>query len=98
MEYRGAGGWTVTPNIEWVPKAGWVDFANTLKADSYAIVGMRISVPVGEKVTVYVDGRNLLDKRYIASWSTITDAATAATNVFYPGDGIAVYAGAKARF
>jgi iron complex outermembrane receptor protein len=98
MEYRAAGGWSVTPNIEWVPKAGWVDFANSLKADSYAILGMRVSVPVGEKFALYVDGRNLLDKRYIASWSTITDAATVATNVFYPGDGIAVYAGAKARF
>src|SRR5690606_3884524 len=38
--YEGRG-FHIEPHIEWVPDAAWVDFANTLKGDAYAVVGVK---------------------------------------------------------
>ena len=46
---------------------------------------------------LFLDGRNLLDKTYIAD-VTVTTAATAASANFNPGTGRAVYAGFEYRW
>lgn len=38
------------------------------------------------------------DKRYVSDFSTVADARTANTSVFYPGVGRAFYAGVKFKF
>jgi iron complex outermembrane receptor protein len=91
-------GFHVEPNMEIVPEAAPVDYANTMKADSYAVAGINAGWDVTENVTLFLDAKNLTDKRYISSFSTVTDTRTAATNVFYPGDGRSVFAGMKVRF
>lgn len=92
-------GFYIEPHVEWVPQAGWVDYANTMKSHSYAAVGIKAGWEATENVFLFVDARNLTDKRFISSYSTLADARTAAnTNVFYPGDGRAVFAGMRVRF
>jgi len=91
-------GFYVEPNVEWVPEAAYVDYANTLKADSYVLPGVKAGYEFNGNVSVFVDARNLTDEEHITSFSTITDARTAATNVFYPGDGRSVFAGIKVKF
>ncbi|AGW95551.1 hypothetical protein N234_36425 [Ralstonia pickettii DTP0602] len=49
-------------------------------------------------VTVFLDARNLANKRYVSDFSTVADARTANTSVFYPGVGRAFYAGVKYKF
>lgn len=92
------GGFHLEPNVEWVPEAGWVDFANTLKADSYVVLGMKAGWEPVENLSLFLDARNLTDESYIPTYSTVTDARTAATNVFYPGEGRALYAGFSFKF
>ena len=81
-----------------MPEAGWVDFANTLKADAYMTLGVKAGWEPVENVTLFLDARNLTDERYIPTYSAITDARTAATNVFYPGEGRGLFAGMIIKF
>jgi iron complex outermembrane receptor protein len=55
-------------------------------------------VDLAKGVRLFVDARNLTDRNYISTYSNITDAALAATNVFYPGEGRSVFAGLKVAF
>jgi iron complex outermembrane receptor protein len=50
-------------------------------------------------LSFYIDARNLSNKYYVSDLSTIPNAQTAPmTAIFYPGDGISVYAGIRAAF
>jgi iron complex outermembrane receptor protein len=53
---------------------------------------------VAPGVTVFLDARNLTNKRYISDLSTITDARRVSSAVFYPGDGRSLYVGARISF
>jgi iron complex outermembrane recepter protein len=99
LQFTHPGGWSLTPNVTWTPDGGYVDYANTLEAPGYTVVGVRAGYDVTPGVEIFLDGRNLLDERYVSSFSTITDARTVAnTNVFYPGEGRGVFAGLTVRF
>ncbi len=95
--YRSPKGFYLGPNVEWVPEAYHVDNANSLKTESYALLGFRAGYEFDEHVSMFVDARNLLDTRYIASTSV---AAVAAPNaaLFEPGNGLAVYGGLRLRW
>ena len=89
-------GWFIAPNVEWVPEAYHVDNANTAKTAAYALWGLRGGYTIREGGRIFLEGRNLLDKTYIASTSAATTAGTQA--LYNPGDGRAVYAGIEWRF
>lgn len=81
-----------------VPEGGFADYAGTLQAKGYATVGARAALKL-KPVTLFVEGRNLFDKRYasaiIAAQNNLAgqDAAT-----FAPGEGRAVTFGLETRF
>jgi iron complex outermembrane receptor protein len=95
--YKHPSGLFLGPNVEWVPTAYYVDSANTLKTDDYAIWGLKLGFDNGGPFSAYVEGRNLSDKAYIAS-ASITDVAQPTSALFEPGTGRAVYAGIKYRW
>ncbi|MET0970577.1 MAG: TonB-dependent receptor [Tardiphaga sp.] len=95
--YKHANGFYVGPNLEWVPQAYYVDSANTLLTEPYAILGLKAGVDNGGPVSGYIEARNIANKAYIAS-ASIIDRATAASTLFEPGTGRAVYAGVKYRW
>ena len=98
LHYAHGDQWSVTPDIEAVPGGGYVDHANTLKAPGYAVVGTKATYQLQPGSDFFVDARNLLDKRYVSNYSAITNARTANTEVFYPGEGRSVFAGIRVRF
>ncbi len=85
--------WFAAPNVE-VASSAQVDFSNTVQSPGYAILGFTAGYNLSQNVSFFLDGRNLLDKNYIATFST---AVSGAGNVFYPGDGRAFYAGLKIK-
>ena len=95
--YKHPTGFYIGPNLEWVPQSYFVDSANTLKTEPYALLGMKAGVDNGGTYSFYVEGRNLTNKAYIAS-ASIIDRANPASPLFEPGSGRAVYVGAKARW
>ena len=48
--------------------------------------------------SLFVDARNLTNKRYVSDISTVADARTANTAIFYPGEGRSVFAGMRYAF
>ncbi|MCI3206148.1 MULTISPECIES: TonB-dependent receptor [Pandoraea] len=88
----------IAASLDWVPTGAWVDYANTMRVPGYTLIGLQASYLVQRGVTFYVDARNLTDKRYVSDFSTVTDARTANTAVFYPGDGRSVFAGVRFAF
>lgn len=97
LRYSHASGWYAGPNVEWVPQGYYVDNANTLKTDAYALLGAKTGYDFGNGMKVFLDGRNLLDKTYISNTS-VTTSANASSALFNPGDGRAVYIGAEFRW
>lgn len=96
MLYKHANGFYIGPNVEWVPQAYFVDSANTLSTEAYALLGAKAGVDDG-KIAVYLEARNILNKAYIAS-ASIIDRANAASPLFEPGTGRAVYAGMRMKW
>ncbi|MBN9081353.1 MAG: ligand-gated channel protein [Rhizobiales bacterium 62-17] len=95
--YKHPSGLYIGPNVEWVPQAYFVDSANTLKTQAYALLGLKAGYDNGGNWSAYVEARNLANVKYIAS-ASIIDKATAASPLFEPGTGRAIYAGLKYRW
>jgi iron complex outermembrane recepter protein len=95
--YKHANGFYLGPNVEWVPESYYVDSANTLKTEPYALLGLKAGMDNGGTYSGYIEARNILDTRYIAS-ASILNVATATSPLFEPGTGRAIYAGIKARW
>jgi iron complex outermembrane receptor protein len=94
--YKHPWGFFVGPNVEWVPEAYFVDNANTLDTQFYAIWGAKFGFERGI-FTGYVEGRNLNDRNYIAT-TEIVALAQQNSPLFYPGNGRAVYAGLQIKW
>ena len=94
--YKHENGFYAGPNIEWVPQAYFVDNANQVSTDPYALLNFKIGYDRGTGWSSYIEARNLLDTRYIASTS-IAETANAASALFEPGTGRAIYGGLRYR-
>ncbi len=95
LAYEQPEGWSLAATLDWVPRGAWVDYANTERAPGYALWGARFGVAIDRHWQGYVEARNLGDKRYVSDMGAITSARTAASAVYYPGAGRAVFAGLR---
>ena len=102
----GFEGLNLTPNVEWVPQGAWVDYQNTKRVSGYTMFGVRGEARVAEGVTLFVDARNLTNKKAVGDISAIlryvaNNPATAADEgsvAFYPIERRAFYGGLRMSF
>ena len=93
LMYR-QNGFYAGPTIELSPQRYNVDFAETLHADSYTLLGFKVGQKVNNNWSWFLEGRNLTDKNYAASTSVLKAANITRSNAaFLPGDGRSVYTG-----
>ena len=95
--YTGAGGFYVGPVVQGA-SATWVDHANTVRAPGYGLLGFKIGQRPEKGLAWFVEGRNLLDRTYAATTGVVADAKGMDLRQFYPGDGVAFYAGLEYPF
>jgi iron complex outermembrane receptor protein len=97
---HGSSGFYVTPVVDWVPAGAYADNANALRAPGYTLLGLQSGIDFENGISLFLDARNLTDKRYITDISTILNARAAGANtaVFYPGDGASAFAGIRFAF
>jgi iron complex outermembrane receptor protein len=77
----------------------FVDYANSLSAPSYTIIGAKLGYqPAEGPLSAFIDFSNIGDRKYVAAISPIYNAAGKDTAAFYPGDGFNVVAGVTIRF
>jgi len=94
--WRHPSGIYLGPNIEAVPEAYVVDNRNQVKTEAYVLWGAKVGFD-GERWSATLEGRNLTDEKYISSASVAT-SATAASALFEPGDGRAIYGSVRFKW
>lgn len=92
--YKHASGLYAGPNLEWSPKSYFADNANSLSVDPFALLNLKAGFDAGRNWSVYVEGRNLTDKRYLSTVA-VSGTATPGAEVFNPGIGRAVFGGVR---
>jgi iron complex outermembrane receptor protein len=97
LRYDNGEGAYVAPNVEWVPEAFYVDNANTTKSNTYVLFGVKSGYRVTPEFAIFLDGRNLADKTYIAD-AGIATRATPTSALFNPGTGRTVIGGFEIKF
>ncbi len=91
-------GYYFGPTFEWVPTKSYVDHANTLSADPYALLGWKLGRRVTEGLSWFIEAKNLTDETYAATTNVIADALGADARSFLPGDGRSIFAGLEYQF
>jgi iron complex outermembrane recepter protein len=95
--YEHPCGFYVGPNVEWVPTKYNVDSAETLHADSYALLGAKIGYRSERGFSVFFEGKNLADEKYAATTGVVSRALPTAA-LFMPGDGRGFFGGVEFRW
>ena len=98
LAYRRPDGLFVAPSVDWVPQGAFADHANTLRVPGYALFGIQTGMTFRNGIAVFLDARNLLDRRTISDFGAVADARTVSTAIFYPGEGRSVFAGMRYAF
>jgi iron complex outermembrane receptor protein len=98
LRYDHRGGWFVAPSLEWSIRDAWVDYRNTAKSPAYAVASLNAGWTGKDGLSLFAEIRNLGDKRYVSNFSAVTDARTASTAVFFPGEGRSLFAGVSKAF
>lgn len=96
LRYDHPDQWFVALNMLAASKAD-VDFNNTTATPGYAIMGMGAGLDINKKVSLFFEGRNLLDKKYISNFSSSV-TATSSSNLFYAGDLRRFFGGIRVNF
>lgn len=86
------------PTIEFSPQRYAVDFAETVYADGYTIFGLKMGQKLTRELSWFIEGRNLADRRYVATTSVVLNQRGADGALYLPGDGRSVYAGLQWRY
>jgi iron complex outermembrane receptor protein len=98
LKYEHPDGWFIAPSVEWTPNDVYVDYANTMKYPGYATLSLNAGVHLAGGVSLFADLRNLTNEKYVSNANAVTDARTAPTDVFTPGEGRSAYVGVRYSF
>jgi iron complex outermembrane receptor protein len=93
--YRTASGFFVGPTFDLVGRR-YVDFANSVDVDAHGLLGARAGF-VADRLEVFAEGRNLLDRDYVAA-VVVKDRANDSLEVLHPGAPRSMYVGMRYRF
>ncbi len=97
LTYRHPEGYYIGPSVEWSPEKYYVDHANTLSADSYALLGFKIGKRNRTGFSWFAEARNLTDRKYAATTGVMDNAKGLDQAQFLPGDGRSFFAGLEYR-
>jgi iron complex outermembrane receptor protein len=100
--YQHPSGFYMGPNVA-VASSNWVDFANTLAARPYVLLGARMGWDDGKHWKVFIDGRNLSNEYYAASVFATGDSSKVGVfdrgiAPFYAGATRMVFGGFEYRY
>lgn len=92
--YEHPSGGYIGPTMD-VASAHYVDFANTQRANAYAIFGLRAGYDNDNGVSLFVEARNLGNKHHAADTGVVANARDPETdmNIYNPGVERSVIAG-----
>ncbi|NBB14322.1 TonB-dependent receptor [Caulobacter sp. SLTY] len=96
LRYENAAGWFIAPSLEWSASDIWIDYANTQKAPSYAVLNLGAGWKIKDRVSLFLDVRNLTDEAYVSNVQAVTvypAPGLPQPAVLWPGDGRGIFGG-----
>jgi len=87
----------IAPNLEWVPRGAFADYANSMRTPGYALIGLTAGARLRDGIDLFLDMRNLGDRKAIGDIAAVL-TATAGSAIYYPVERRAIYGGIRARF
>ncbi|MGZ8159149.1 MAG: TonB-dependent receptor family protein [Methylobacter sp.] len=93
--YHHTNGYFIGPTFDVTGKR-WGDYANTYKISSYGLLGIRTGWS-NDHYKVFLEGRNLLDKKYVAN-TNIMNSATATDAMLNAGAPLSFYGGIEITY
>ncbi|MCE0497405.1 MAG: TonB-dependent receptor [Methylacidiphilales bacterium] len=99
LVFQHDSGFYIGPNVTWVPYKYAADYANTIYANSYALLGLKVGykAPTGHW-QVYVDLQNITNDHYVALVNATSNAHGVDTAVYWPGEVFNVTGGFEYKF
>jgi iron complex outermembrane receptor protein len=90
--------WRIAPSV-FVQSDTVVDFRNTLRSPGYTLWNISASYTVTDAASVFVEGRNLTDEKFVSMVASLANAQAPGVNlsIATPGDGVAIYGGLRLR-
>lgn len=98
LTYSHPAGFSVTPTLDIVPEGAFVDYRNTFRVGGYALLGLQATARLPNGANLFLDLRNLTDRRYISDFGPVVQYNAASTATFYPGTGRSIYGGLRYQF
>lgn len=95
LMYQWGPGFYISPNLEWSLTSYFADHSNTIKVQPYYVFGGTIGYQ-SERVQVFLEMRNLQDRRYVGLTKPIADATEVSSGelgIFAPGEPRSLYVG-----
>ncbi|RMH90919.1 TonB-dependent receptor [Lysobacter pythonis] len=93
LQWQATSRLKVSPSLDWQPSRTWVDHANTVSADGFALLGLTLDGEFGGGWKWFVEGRNLTNRKYVATTAVQANARGRDGAYYFPGDGRGIYAG-----
>lgn len=97
LRYDHPAGWFFAPSVEWSASKIQVDYVNATQAPAYAVLNLNVGYALSERVSLFLDVRNLAGKDHISNVQAQIRAAPAAA-AYWPGDGRSVFGGVQWSF
>lgn len=94
----GTEAFAVAPNLEWVPRAAYADYVNSVRPDGYVLLGLTAHAEVTKGVTVFADARNLTGKKAVGDISAVVQVTGPSQALYYPVERRAFSLGVRAAF
>lgn len=89
----------IAPSLEWMPQGAWADYRNTTRIPGYALLGLTAEAEVKNGISLFVDARNLTNRKAVGDVSAVIEVTNPAQQaIYYPVERRAFYGGVRARF
>ena len=98
LRYENPVGFYFNPNVEISPQGFFIDANNSVKSPNYWVLGLNTGFDFNKKFSVYLDGRNLLNKNYSPTTNVLSNSTNVDPAVYYPANGRSFFAGLKYKF
>jgi iron complex outermembrane recepter protein len=96
--YQHSSGLYFGPNVE-VNSPNTVDFANTLEAPAWAVLGLRAGYkPKKSKYLLFLEAKNITDEAYAQTLNIANNSGGADAARFTPGSPFSMFGGVEYRF
>jgi iron complex outermembrane receptor protein len=98
LNYKNSMGFYIAPNFEISPNGFYVDSKNSVKTPNYFLLGITAGYDINKNIAIYLDGKNLLNKKYSPTADVLSTANNSNPAVYYPANSRGIYGGIKMQW